>query len=399
MLLSGFTFIRNAQMYDFPIVECIESMLPIVDELIVNVGKSEDETEKLVAAIGSPKVKLIHSVWDDSKTDRGLVLSEQTNLALEACQGRWALYLQADEALHENEHSKIRQAVERADQEEKPVEGLKFKYLHFYGGYSLVQRPWNWYPSEIRIVRKNSGAQSFGDAQTFRSDLSANHRSLCTQLIDAHVFHYGHAREPQTMARKIHYFHRFWHGDEHKIKVEQAYQLKMKDLVWYWGTHPKPYEKRVEAGKSWSLKPSLLLAQKPKSVVITCGPEQKELAAQLKVLLEQKVPEISRVVVIEGFGKWLKNYFSGGVSRKQSALIDLKAETRSSFAFLLWCWDMLSAFRIRIAHAPRGRLGKFRQKYYTVVNWGTHEKTDQGFQVPEDLHPKQILRWLGIETS
>ena len=47
MKVSGFTFIRNAIKYDYPIVEAIKSILPICDEVIVAVGKSDDATLSL----------------------------------------------------------------------------------------------------------------------------------------------------------------------------------------------------------------------------------------------------------------------------------------------------------------------------------------------------------------
>ena len=38
MKVSGFTFVRNVVKYDYPVVESIRSILPVVDEFIVNVG-------------------------------------------------------------------------------------------------------------------------------------------------------------------------------------------------------------------------------------------------------------------------------------------------------------------------------------------------------------------------
>lgn len=48
MKISGFTIIRNAVLNDYPITEAIRSILPVVDEMIVLVGDSEDETEALI---------------------------------------------------------------------------------------------------------------------------------------------------------------------------------------------------------------------------------------------------------------------------------------------------------------------------------------------------------------
>ena len=87
MKVSGFTFCRNVIKFDYPIVESIKSVLPIVDEYIVNVGNSEDDTVELIKSIGDPKVKIIESVWDESVKKDGLIYSIQINIALDHCTG------------------------------------------------------------------------------------------------------------------------------------------------------------------------------------------------------------------------------------------------------------------------------------------------------------------------
>lgn len=395
MLLSGFTFIRNAKKYDFPVVECIESMLPIVDELVVNVGDCDDGTHELIAGITSSKIKLIQSVWDDSKTDKGLVLSEQTNIALDACQGRWCLYLQADEALLEGELAYVREQVERADREPTPVDGFRFRYLHFYGGYTLVQRTWDWYPSEIRIVRRSSGLRSYGDAQTFKNSIESARPSV--PLLDAHVYHYGHARKPEVMAHKIRYFHRFWHGDGHGIRVDQAYRLRLKNMAWFWGAHPSCYARRVEEGRDWSPRPSRLVRGAPfERVVLVSTKAMSALAQELARLIEDRSSS-TRVEIVQGWRSWLKAYFTAKPSRARAALIDLAAETRSLPTFLGWVGDAVGGFGHRVAHAPNGTLSRFRARFYDAVNWGCHEKREQGFVVPPAEQAKQLARWLGLD--
>ena len=58
MKVSGFTFIRNAIKYDYPIVEAIQSILPLCDEVVVAVGNSEDDTLALIQNI-DPKITLL----------------------------------------------------------------------------------------------------------------------------------------------------------------------------------------------------------------------------------------------------------------------------------------------------------------------------------------------------
>ena len=60
MKVSGFTFIRNAIKFDYPIVEAITSILPVCDEFVVAIGNSDDETESLIQSIGSSKIRIIN---------------------------------------------------------------------------------------------------------------------------------------------------------------------------------------------------------------------------------------------------------------------------------------------------------------------------------------------------
>jgi len=41
MKVSGFTFIKNAEMLGYPFIESIQSVLPIVDEFVIAVGESK----------------------------------------------------------------------------------------------------------------------------------------------------------------------------------------------------------------------------------------------------------------------------------------------------------------------------------------------------------------------
>jgi glycosyltransferase involved in cell wall biosynthesis len=109
MKVSGFTFVRNAVKYGYPVVESITSILPVVDEMIVCLGNSDDETEAVIKAIGSAKIKIVHSVWDDSLREGGKVLAVETDkaIAATAADSDWLFYIQADEVVHEKYHHAI----------------------------------------------------------------------------------------------------------------------------------------------------------------------------------------------------------------------------------------------------------------------------------------------------
>jgi len=105
---SGFTFVRNVVKMDYPLVESISSLLPVVDEFIVNIGPCEDETEDLVRSIGDKKIKIIHCQWNPNIVSGGYIYAQQTNIALFNCTGKWAFYIQVDEVVHEEDLPKIR---------------------------------------------------------------------------------------------------------------------------------------------------------------------------------------------------------------------------------------------------------------------------------------------------
>src|SRR5207302_7053071 len=97
--LSGFTIVRKAIKLDFPIVPAIRSVLAVCDEVVVDVGESEDGTRDLVASVADPRVRIVDSAWDFTKQNE--MLSIETRKAMAACTGRWGVYIQADEVLHE----------------------------------------------------------------------------------------------------------------------------------------------------------------------------------------------------------------------------------------------------------------------------------------------------------
>ena len=128
MFVSGFTIIRNASKYDYPVLESIQSILPICDEVIVLVGKSVDNTLELIQSIQSDKIKIHHSVWDDSLREGGKVLAVETDKAMDLIDPKadWCFYIQADEVFPEKDHLNLKLAMEK-HQNNPNVEGLLFE--------------------------------------------------------------------------------------------------------------------------------------------------------------------------------------------------------------------------------------------------------------------------------
>ena len=239
MKVSGFTFVKNAVKYGYPVVESIKSVLPIVDEMIVCLGDSEDESTALIESIGSDKIKIVHSVWDNNIREGGKVLAVETNkaMAATASDSDWLFYIQADEVVHEQYLTTIVDAMNKYDTD-KRVEGLLFNYHHFYGSYKYIGDGRSWYSKEIRIIRNNKAIKSYQDAQGFRW---ADGKKLNVKLIDAYIYHYGWVKNPLTMNRKTENFGTLWDGNKGKNKVVQevAFDYSNIDSVTVFkGTHP-----------------------------------------------------------------------------------------------------------------------------------------------------------------
>jgi hypothetical protein len=197
-MLSGFTIVRNAVKLEYPVVPAIRSILDICDEVVVNVGRSEDGTRDLVAAIRDPRVRIIDSVWDLSKGSA--VLAEQTNRAMRACRGAWGVCVQADEVLHETGAAILEEKLREWHADER-VEGLVVDYLHFYGDFDTVATNRHWYRREVRCVRLDRDIRSFQDAQGFR--VGSEMRRVQARVTGAQMFHYGWARPPQSLRQKL----------------------------------------------------------------------------------------------------------------------------------------------------------------------------------------------------
>ena len=252
MKVTGFTFIRNAITYDYPVLPAILSMLPLCDEVVVAVGKSADETRALIASIHSSKIKIIDTIWDDSLREGGRVLALETDKAYMSIDeaSDWCIYLQADEVLHEKDYDCIRKAMEE-QQHNKSVDGLLFHFLNFYGSYEYVADSYGWHQHECRVLRKRNDIYSNRDALGFRK---AQNKKLDVLAIDAGIYHYGWVRPPATMQQKTENFHRLWHTDHwietEVVKAAEFDYSQIDSLQLFTGTHPLVIQQRI-LDKNW----------------------------------------------------------------------------------------------------------------------------------------------------
>ena len=212
MKISGFTFIRNAELFYIPIKECIESILPIVDEFVIAYCESDDKTLDIIKSIKSDKIKILHSEWKINEFPKHSEYARQTDFAKNHCSGDWLFYLQGDEAIHEKDLDYIKKQC-ALYLNDKQVEGFTFKYNYFWGDYNHVHRSHAWYSREIRIIRNDTNIHSWKDAQSFRRYQNfecsfesyydkKTTRKLNVIELDAFIYHYGFVRPPEVLKDK-----------------------------------------------------------------------------------------------------------------------------------------------------------------------------------------------------
>jgi hypothetical protein len=255
MKISGFTIVRNAVKCDYPVVQSIRSILPVVDEMIVLIGQGEDNTEDLIRSIQSDKLRIHHSVWDENLNQGGKVLAAETDKAFQyiSPDSDWAFYIQADEVIHEKYHEVIRKTASLY-KEDKRVEGLLFNYLHFYGTYDYVADSRKWYHKEVRIIRNDKSIRAYRDAQGFRRE----NKKIRVKPVDATVYHYGWVKNPLKMKEKLKKVQELWMDSINKpVNIESVagdmFDFSQFDsLKPFEGEHPAVMKERI-AEKNWHI--------------------------------------------------------------------------------------------------------------------------------------------------
>ena len=247
--ISGFSTVRNGGNLGYPLVESIKSVLPVVDEFIITVGKSDDNTLGIIKKIGDPKIKIIETMWDPRFTVKGRILAVQSNIALFQCTGDWAFYIQADEVFHDEDRNKIITLCEKYKKDDE-VEGFLFDYTHFFGNYGWYGDSYHWYRKEIRLIRNHRGIISWRSAQSFRVD------GQKIGVVDSgcRIFHYGWVRPPEVMAEKRKQHDSLHHGGGYSKQVHQSdynylNEMDPRCMKPFTGSHPEIMKDRIASYK------------------------------------------------------------------------------------------------------------------------------------------------------
>jgi hypothetical protein len=249
MKIAGFTIIKNAVKYGYPVVESILSALPLCDQFFVSIGDGEDNTEELIRSIKSDKIIILHSTWDKSLTKNGEVLAAETNKAFQQIPSSfdWCLYLQADEVLHEHDYPLIQASIQKANDHDQ-VDGILFQYKHFWGSFDYIGSTSRWYRKEIRLIKNNKSIFSYKDAQGFRKSPNEKLNVIETK---ASVYHYGWVRPPKKMQAKNAGIQQYWSDNKNFKDLDEFDYSNIDGLDFFTGSHPSVMKSHI-ANQDWT---------------------------------------------------------------------------------------------------------------------------------------------------
>jgi len=260
MKVSGFTFIRNGEMLGYPFIESIQSALPILDEFVIAVGKSDDQTLQRIQSIDSKKIRIIETTWNQSMQDRGFVYAQQKMIAQFNCSGDWAFYLEGDEVLHEKDldtiHNTMQYHLDNPD-----VEALYFDYFHFYGKPDQIGIAG--YKRAPRIIRNT--IRNYSPDGLFFVVMDKNKKGRYPKAAHAgcHIYHYGHARKADQNDLKRKQVSQFW-GDHNPETFSTYGNIDSAELRPFIGSHPAIMKEWLEsnAEKDFTLNPDYKITLK-----------------------------------------------------------------------------------------------------------------------------------------
>ncbi|MGW8177647.1 MAG: hypothetical protein ACWGQW_02465 [bacterium] len=116
MKISGYTVIRNGIDLDYCFEECIQSMLPVCDEVVVSDGQSEDGTRDVLKKMEAEddRIRVVDYAWENPVGDKTWFLRWLNWVRALHLRHPFQLELDADEVLDDSAecHDKIRWMAE-----------------------------------------------------------------------------------------------------------------------------------------------------------------------------------------------------------------------------------------------------------------------------------------------
>jgi len=226
-------YIYNAVDYDYPIVQSIRALRPMVDEIVVLDCGSKDSTKELVS-----KEDVLLFDAPEWKVDRGEVNDRDwfyQKIAREKSKADWYIRMDSDEIIVESYTGALRDAVEKANVS-PCVNHVGCNRLNFYlspDTYIKLRHktpPCGTY--QYRVCR--AGTKAWGDSLNY---------DFVKDGMDApgfYINHYGYLREPKAFIKKAKEYELLSYG---KTAITDSFKptdlYTLEDMEYYLTVHPE----------------------------------------------------------------------------------------------------------------------------------------------------------------
>lgn len=254
-ILTGIGKIYNGIKYDFPIRECVLSVLEGANEFILVVCKdSEDDTVEFCEQLAKeePRLKLIYDVWKERETENYTNMVRLANKAISKVNTKWFVSIDMDEIMPSETAKTLPLYLERLAKDIGVVQ-IRFHHMYFDIEHEILGKL---YPHIHRIGRTGMNWKSGSDGCGLGG---GNGREAITSLSTCH---YGYLREMQVALEKetrfqVELYHEGVKGlpDDRLLKFKEEMPKSSRE---FWEAFVSPNDK----------------------IINYCGPKQNQLALQ-----------------------------------------------------------------------------------------------------------------------
>lgn len=252
--ISGFTIARNVVKFKYPFEQWCQSMANLnLAEVVIGYDPTTDDGthELMLQAQDKYGFRLFESVWDMDNFQGGTELGIQTDKVMSQLKYGWHLYVQLDEAFHEEDAEQFQHLVQTAPPH---VIGFDFLRVYFYGNLHTIRKDWS--VVITRLTRKGTHTYSKFDGMNCEiiGGTPGDHGASGLWM-----YHYSRIGEPEVISQRVRNMDSFYHPEQNLLPTEEVpeYDFVCREfdnyaregspqkvnahLLTYQGTHPKSF--------------------------------------------------------------------------------------------------------------------------------------------------------------
>ena len=257
MKLAGFSYIYNADKFDIPIIESVKSVIDVVDQFVLTVCYSEDNTLEMCKQLQAKypnKIKLLERNWVIDFHEISSLANwtkDHIDVDVDVC-----FSLQADEVMHEKDLDELVSLPQIMKEQNKTA--CRWNYLHFLNSQTTF--PFC-YSSLVRVVKYNTMWNVTGDGVQFVFGNGLLPENMIYNS-NIEIFHYGKMKSPEKGFQKEISFQNLFTSlgfpDKRMAEMQNKFGKEYCDYLYLFkehvvnktikkfdGTHPKVMEKRI----------------------------------------------------------------------------------------------------------------------------------------------------------